>query len=436
MRKINKNNEHMQLLLKNHTSIAEMTLNIVKKDEKTMNAQMLQMNALMSTTRRLENEEERNYQISTLAVQLMFTITKYEKTQQKLLTAVMDAHNKQLNTDIITPEQLKIQLRIIRENAGETSSVPGENAHDMKHLYKIMSIQTTRSKNQLIFHIELPLLARNRYRAHKLIPLPTREGENYLWIEPTADYLVTSLDQRQYFFMSHAELDSCTPYDEGVAICEERHELRDMRSDANDCEVQLLSLPDNIGVSCRIRASTLYDVWIPLAARNRWIYSMVNSTRVTVMCKNKVEHPILGGDGILTIEPHCTLRRAHIEIVGLDIVESSSMESLLPRLNIFEELRKAAPGGAQIRNATWSSDVATLQRFIENQREADNEPMEKLTSHDIHHYSLGYGVLLLIIIIISFQFWQRNRTPRKRSDLVFRGSGRSVSMPNLRWEDV
>lgn len=41
--------------------------------------------------------------------------------------------------------------------------------------------------------------------------------------------------------------------------------------------------------------------------KNQFIFVLRNTIKVTVICKDTVSHDWLGGEGLLTLEPHCTL---------------------------------------------------------------------------------------------------------------------------------
>lgn len=81
-------------------------------------------------------------------------MTKYEAIQTNILNALLDAHNKQVSTNILTHNQLKIQLQKINSAVDANILVPGEDAHDeLRALHSLMSIQATTSHGQIIFKI-------------------------------------------------------------------------------------------------------------------------------------------------------------------------------------------------------------------------------------------------------------------------------------------
>lgn len=95
--------DHLNNLLKNQTSISDATYNLIKEDEKRTYKQMVKFQNQIETLDAKIQESVSNYVITNLAINtLMNTICK--RIQDALIDITMDAHNGISNIFMMTTE--------------------------------------------------------------------------------------------------------------------------------------------------------------------------------------------------------------------------------------------------------------------------------------------------------------------------------------------
>lgn len=128
-----KNNEQFLLhIAKNHTSIMEATTNVIRNDENDIRDNAFHIGRLEGEIKRMKNRQEAQEQLYTIHLLVSNEVTQYETKQKTLMDALLNAHNKQVNTDIITPTQLRQQLGEIRNKIPEFLRLPEDDTQNAK----------------------------------------------------------------------------------------------------------------------------------------------------------------------------------------------------------------------------------------------------------------------------------------------------------------
>lgn len=175
LRKLTANDEHLMLLMKNHTSVLESTLNIVKDGASTLALQNKHIVAMNNQIKTLKNSTEAELifnNVMTYVKQLLFDL----KTQQDAIIEILwHAEKKSINHNLFTPKQVKQQGEAIAQQIGSKFLVPRE-----ADIYRTAEVYPIRSGNQLIFKISIPLLNPQKFKIFKIIEVP-RLYQNELW---------------------------------------------------------------------------------------------------------------------------------------------------------------------------------------------------------------------------------------------------------------
>lgn len=432
--KINKNEEHLLLLMRNHTTVAETTLNIIRKDENVIAVQTKRINDIIDDIQNMSSDQEKVNSLTSATFRILIALTKYEATQSSILDVLLDVHNKQANANILPPEQLKIQLNRIHANIDASILVPGEDAHDeLRSLYSIMSIQATTAHGQIIFRITLPLVLNEQFQIFNLIATPTLQGLNYIWFEPSTPYLLTTLRRNYYYALNEFEFKECNEFGKQSIICERKHQMHGAHTTRLGCEVQLLNHDHHLTGNCTFKTTSIEDIWIPLHESNKWIYVIYNNNQMDVICNDKIEHITIHGEGIIQLQPHCTIRHSTIEITAQNNYDAAIHGSILPEINITMEIDKYR----QTRDPHFvtfdKSNTSTLDEMIHTLKMEEKHLPENLTTHDVHHYGLGYSLVFVIILYLFFRFirYRKRRQRHIPIEMIPIAAPRTISMPDL-----
>lgn len=433
--KIEENEEYVLALLKNHTSIAETTVNIIRKNQEEIQRQYTRISKMTDDIKNLTDKEQIDHRLMTTSFHILTAIMKYETIQNEILDVLLDAHSSRVTTDILSPDQLRRQIMTIEKQVDSSILVPGGNTHDtLQAIYSIMSITAHIMNGKIIFKINLPLLMNEQFQIFKPIAVPTIRGNKYVWIEPGMSYLLATRSRDHYYAMNENEFEGCIDYIERSRICTRRQQIFNMQSTSHACEIKLLNHNKQIDNGCTIKLTPIKPVWIPLSSQNEWIYVIHEEYPIDIVCNQQRQHTELRGEGILRIRQKCSIQHASMEIAAQNEVKTTLTQSILPHVNISNEII-----GYTTRDSTQENGeidilgTGTLQEMIRIQKRREKElpnNLRKLNNHHIHHYGLGYLTIFMIIGYAAYQIYQRYRRvrhgPRHTNPIV-----RSVSMPIL-----
>lgn len=440
--KISTNEQHVLQLLKNHTSIEETTINILRKDEEMIKSNYETIHNLATGIHMLENNDEANTQLMLSAIQIVHAMVKYEATQKAIMNALVSAHGNKLSPTIITPQQLKKQLQTIRQHIDGSLGVPEDYTHNsMKTLYQIMNVKAMVTGDKIIFKSTLPLLHNEKFQIFKLIPVPTKEGSNLLWIESTVEFLLATINRGYFYPITEQEYEKCIEYGDNQFICERNKPLFTATTDKNKCEINLLEHKKQVTGDCQIRKTDLTNVWIPLQQTKQWIYVLPSEYAVDIICDNDIEHQNIEGEGILSIQQKCILKHDTMELSGMGSYEHEIKGSILPQLNLSSEMTKKQHRQENTQPKYIKPEWNTTEEKLRNDRENEQELPENLDIHDIHHYSLGYTTIIIVVIFFAYFYFMQikpMRAIRRQIPMLQQGQPqrRTISMPNIARENV
>lgn len=163
MASIHGNENFLYELIKNQTSIAETTVNILKKHDVSMKQQFNKIQDMASEINKLTEETDQYGQWLIATIHLFTAMNRYEDVQKSIVDVMLDAHHGRAGPEIISPRQLSEQMKIIRSNIDSNKFAPGENGqHALSEIYRIMTVQITTTEREIIFHLSIPLMQRDQ----------------------------------------------------------------------------------------------------------------------------------------------------------------------------------------------------------------------------------------------------------------------------------
>lgn len=167
MKKLINNDEHLFMLLQNHTSIFESSIQFMMKDEIELEQHNKQINVLS----KLINETMDNYEVFQYfdmgIIQLLQVISEYEHQQNAILEILTDSHKNHVNHYLFPPSEISKQIKLISESVRNKFLVPEGN-----DLYKIIQIIPYITERQLVFKITIPLFKLEEFHIYKIVSVP------------------------------------------------------------------------------------------------------------------------------------------------------------------------------------------------------------------------------------------------------------------------
>lgn len=327
MSKLMENNEHLMLLLQNHTS--ESTVNVLKKNEDELaghDAQLKQLFGLF-TSSKLGNDQFQF--VNAASMELLQLISEYEDQQNGIIEIMSNVHHNRLDHKLFPPQQVAKQLNIISNNVINKFLVP--EGHD---LYKPIDLTSEITRTQIIFKITAPLFKIAEFDIYKINSVPTIHGNELWWINGEHEYLLASYYNRQLFqFMSEVELSKCSNIKSNVFVCSAQREWL-TNAKPNSCAWNLFIQISN--QNCTLSKTAFRNVWIELRGLNQWIFVIPNSIKLTIICGSTVSHEELNGEGILTLDMDCVIQAQYFQLEPKRIFATNNSKILIPSINHTE----------------------------------------------------------------------------------------------------
>lgn len=191
----------------------ETTHNVIKRDEIQMEKQIKIIDDQLSILTRNANNfsleltsKMQTEAITTLTIHTLILSNSYQRMQDAQMDITLDTQHGKFNTLIIKPTQLRQQLKAIEGHIPPNLAIPANNELD---IYALMKTRVRAINNKLIFRVSIPLIQRETFQIFKPIPVPTSKGKEFIYIEPTMEYLLVNLPRTIFCPLNTRELDQC-----------------------------------------------------------------------------------------------------------------------------------------------------------------------------------------------------------------------------------
>lgn len=357
----------------------------------------------------IENEEKLHNYLTYLTQ----VINEYDRQQSAIIEVISDSKRNFISHELFTASQIEHQVEIITQQVGTEFQVPmGID------VYSVSKISVYRLKNQYVFKISIPLLKSQRHKLYEISRIPTIHGDEFLWIDTSNKYLLTTLDRKLYQFLSNVE--DCVPYkNKRALICDKPTYW--FTSNKEDCVWEIFNhIPRT---ACKITREKAQPFVIGLN-QNQFVFVIKDTAKVTIICKDSVNHDWLRGEGLLALEPQCYLTGENIHL-NTRIEYDNSSEIVIPNVDSIKEWIMASDKQNNMNLTAITLDgvqnITELQRSL-NETKANLKLFKvdsSLSNHDITHYSLYTITLSLIVVYFMF----------KKNILPLSFKERKVAMP-------
>lgn len=395
---IRDNEKHLLQLFKNQTSIIEAENNILKRTEDSINNQYKIINQHIINLQKQTNTVKQEIMYMQLINEFTLSaiiasnmLNNLQNIQNILLDTVTDVHNGQINTHLINPRQLQEQLGIISSHLTNDLSLPIDNIQDIQQVYQLLQIRAKMTQKFLLFEIRIPLTFRDIFELHHVHSVPVQVGNRMRSVVPISDHLAVSLKKDVYVPLSGSEVETCI-YHQQLYLCHVHKPFYNMKFEENLCVRDNKNKCETIETECKNR-------WINLHTLNTYLYFCCNDCSLRLLCEHHVSTVKLNRAGVGTLGQDCIMKSDDLSIYANNPRSSS--------INISSDIVwPEAAGINHIINITVPLDkvdeVATINntQLVEIGKQIDHLKSEmvlsdRVSSHDIHHYTAIYVVIML-----------------------------------------
>lgn len=413
IRKIQQNENHLHKLLENQTSIAEMTSNVIRKNSEDI---IRISNEFSQQLNQMAQNEQAHTSFMAAAFNLILHIITYQQTQDALIGLVLDTQHGRINPLLLSPEQFSQQISIIQGHIPSAVKLPaykpGEN---LANLYKLISTKARVLDSKIIIAISIPLINREAFQLFHIIPVLSTRKNKSISIIPNTNYLAITLDRSKYWTMDELTLQKCMNLDINQYMCKSSQPIYTLNSGVAECEVKILSHSTDLAKSCLISIQSTPKPlsWNKLKAGNTWIVHATNPQSLDVICGEELYSLTINGTLKIEVMKNCEIKHASTIINAHEVYKSSLNTSFNPKFSIHDYMKfnKDETLLDTLKNST-NLELRELENFIKIQKQEMNIPLDDIKTisvHDIHHYTVFYIFIVLIIIGCSIYAFKHHK---------------------------
>uniref|UniRef100_A0ABD2VTC5 Retropepsins domain-containing protein n=1 Tax=Trichogramma kaykai TaxID=54128 RepID=A0ABD2VTC5_9HYME len=332
----------------------------------------------------------------------------FDDTLRNLLDIISYAKVNLLHPELITPEQLHKVIRQIEDHGKDLEfPIPIDSAR-IEKLSNLADISLGYHDDNLIFHVNIPLLEKYITNLYKMHPLPIPQNLQGIYIatsiRPRWKYIAINEHSKVYSFLNEDDLQNCK-HDKRRKVCPKKHMMIEMSSKA-DCEYLLLHKPSLVNFSeCDVVIThEKRDTWIHLDSVNGWLYSLKENHSLLITCEKGMTYVILKGAGILQLKPKCQAKYKDISITQQEGIGESVQYFYTPHVSLnISTLDSKLPEKVNLVLPSMTEeylDDSTEIDMKEIQRRYD-QLTEETSTDKLHKYTT-YGSLLTLLILMIF----------------------------------
>lgn len=398
---IHNNEERLHALLMNQTSIAEMTVNIIRKNSNDI---LAISNEFSNQLEEMSNNEKAHASFMAAAFNLMLHIITYQQTQNALIDLVLDTQHGKINPLLLSPEQFIKQITVIQEHIPVSVKIPGYRAgENLSTLYKLISTRARVLESKIIIELSIPLINMEQFQLFNLVSIPTTQHNHSVVLTPSTKYLAITLDRSKYWVMDEFAFQRCISQGEKKYFCKSNQPVYTSNSKVAECEVNLLSHRKEFAKSCRIMITTEPQTisWVKLKAGNTWIVHAPAPQSVDVICNDKLQSILLNGTIKLELFNSCQIKHASTIIHAHEVYSSGLNSSFNPTLNVHEVVNSGHINRTQndvnIRKSSFT-ELGDLDKYIHQQKGETQKTLNNISQHDVHQFIMLYAIIIIIIV--------------------------------------
>lgn len=376
--------------MKNHTSILESTLNIIKNDEANLQKQNDHLNMLTESFKNFSNSIENEEKMHNFLMYFNQMVNEYDRQQTAVIDVITNCNRDFISHEIFTASQIEHQVDLISRQIGTEYRVPSGI-----DVYSVSKISVFRLNKQFVFKISIPLLKTTKHKLYKILRIPAILNNRFLWVQNSHKFLIATVDRTLHQFLD--DLASCIPYNnKETLICSKPTHW--FTTGKPDCVWEIFNHLPRRG--CDMVESEPESFVLGLD-RNQFIFVLAKPIKVTIICKDLVNHDWLGGEGLLTLNPYCTLTGDNLQLDTIVNINNNS-EIVIPKLDIVSDWSLTSKSTFNLSTIALTNNQTIIE--LQNHLNATKMDLESIrlrpdfSHHDAIHYSFFTFIVVIFII--------------------------------------
>ncbi|XP_037929636.1 uncharacterized protein LOC119688618 [Teleopsis dalmanni] len=330
---LKRNDNHLEQLVKNQTSLVDSTINIFKKNQLNMHDKFEEIekriNNLLYTDESI-NDIHVTQNMLMLSMQMLMMVSNLQRVHSSIMDVLIDSHHDKINPLLLTPQQLSEQIMMIRAHLPSHLQLPIHH-NNLLEVYRLMKINGILAKGHVIFCIDLPLTDPREFQLLYLVPIVAAINNTLLSVKLSTEFLAISPHHDEFRPMTQHQVDACISISDEELLCPNIQATFHESANVNNCEIDLFN--NQAKPRCDMYQLKDTTVWYQLNHPNQWIYATINNIKMNAVCNKKAFQLTLVGSGLIKLEPECIIKNEHITIQGHQKMVTS-MQASITRLNL------------------------------------------------------------------------------------------------------
>lgn len=379
-----------------------------------------------------QSTELRTFQIEEVILKYAATIntivTQLSIETDILLNAIISAHKGVISSHLIHPSVLLEQLTSIKNVQPSNVDLPLDiNINNFFEFIKISQVNIICHKNVLIYTLGIPLVEKLVFRLYRIINLPGQvEGNNFVFLQNTADYIVIDSNKQYYAFLSQDQLNQCKGGKHGY-LCELTIPIL---TNTNDCEF-LMFTQSEVPKTCQVKVVRIFrEIWHKLSQTNTWLYATHEPKKLVINCQEKISEIVIEKTGLLKLDPQCKIHTKNAVIFATQCKNKNVTTDFIPTFNLPDQIQLNLRDNVKMWNYSiinekvpqYFSDLKDSAKAIET---IDQEITENLKTNSqkqtnlTHSFSIGsIGIIIIITIVWKLcRGWGKGSKANKKKEI-------------------
>lgn len=428
---VKSNEDRLLMMIKNHTTILDKTVNIMKKNNVEIIQKFKELHDGYLVLTAAQKKLEKQTIFNTLVGYLTLILIKYREIQKQIHNSLRDFKKGRLDPILINPYELEQHLKDVDNIIGSSNRLPSKHFAELETITKLAVVH---SKNCLIFHIEIPLLRKEHYTLYRMVPVPTLILGKLMYINPSTEYFAISESSSNYYLMSKLEFQKCDQFYD-TKICHQEQVIYSLNND-NHCEVNFFLHKMEVSSQCDVRYGSQNQYWFELHQTNTWLYSVTKQQALKVTCgSNVLFSRTLVGEGLVQVHPSCMI---DVEGVNLPVrqVKYSTLflEKISPVLPQFDISQNFTVKNTSNPIVLKLDNMEDISKMLDIQRYEEDQPLKSVeipSIPEVYHF-VSFGLIGCLIMVTSLLiFWKCHRSRNSNVNIELRTSESHNPSPAL-----
>lgn len=327
--KLQKTDNDLREFVSEHISSQNKTINIEKKLFPSIANSISVLRSKLNEVVKLQNIDNIRAQLgNVIQTMTLMTIENNEVMENLIKLAYKEKTADFIG--LIGSEILIKNLKQISEKLGENQRLPfnvhSDNLWELQRLAEV-GFQLTEN-NFMIVKIRIPIIDKQKYAYHKIIPIPIKIDDKMIIINNTAQGIIFNEITKDHILISDNLIEKCIEILDGSFMCK----LDKMFSKVDGCEMNLLN--HNSTKDCNFGLIPVRNYVVKIS-QNMFYILPDRECKISVECRNGTEIKNSYENGnILSIQSGCTMENSYFKYTVEE--ELTNEVILIPSINAVE----------------------------------------------------------------------------------------------------